>query len=105
MLEPQVHECECPQCEQTADHPDKRRHHQMNLFFSRLNEQQRRWYAALEAERLGPGGSRLLAQITGLDPKTIQRGREELAAELAERPGDRVRQVGGGRPPVEKRIR
>jgi hypothetical protein len=77
----------------------------MNLFLSRLNEQQRRWYVALEAERLGPGGTGFVAQITGLDPKTIQRGRDELAAELVERPIDRVRQVGGGRPPVEKKSR
>ena len=77
----------------------------MNLFLSRLDEQQRRWYVGLEAERLGPGGDRLLAQITGVDPKTIQRGRDELAAELADRPWDRVRQAGGGRYPAEKKIR
>ena len=100
-----VHPCPCPHCQQTADHPDKARHHRMNLFLSRLDEQQRRWYASLEAERLGPGGDRLLAQITGLDPKTIQRGRDELAAELADRPWDRVRQSGGGRYPAEKKIR
>jgi hypothetical protein len=105
MQEPRVHECECPQCQHAADHPDKAWHHQMNLLLSRLNEQQRRWYVAIEAERLGPGGTRLLAQITGLDPKTIERGRDELATELAERPADRVRQVGGGRRPIEKRIR
>ena len=101
----EVHACECPQCQQALEHPDKARHHRMNLFLSRLNEQQRRWYVAIEAEQVGHGGTRLLAQITGLDPKTIQRGRDELAAELAERPVDRVRQVGGGRPPIEKKIR
>lgn len=105
MGEPQVHDCQCPDCQQTEAHPDQVRHRQMNLFLSRLNEQQRRWYVALEAERLGPGGDRLLSQITGLDAKTIQRGRTELAAELVDRPWDRVRQVGGGRPPVEKKIR
>lgn len=103
--ERQVHQCQCPHCQQVADHPDKARHHRMNLFLSRLDEQQRRWYVGLEAERLGPGGDRLLAQITGLDPKTIQRGRDELAAELADRPWDRVRQAGGGRYPAEKKIR
>jgi hypothetical protein len=75
----------------------------MNLFLSRLDEQQRRWYVGLEAERLGHGGDRLLAAITGLDEKTIRRGRQELAAELAQRPADRVRLPGGGRPPVEKK--
>jgi hypothetical protein len=77
----------------------------MNVFLSRLDEQQRRWYVALEAERIGPGGDQLLAQISGLDEKTIRRGRAELAGELTDRPVDRVRQVGGGRPPVEKRTR
>jgi hypothetical protein len=59
----------------------------------------------LEAERLGPGGERLVAQITGLDEKTIRRGRTELAAGLVEPPAGRVRGPGGGRPPVEKKIR
>jgi hypothetical protein len=77
----------------------------MNLFLSRLDEQQRRWYVALEAERLGHGGERLLAQITGLDEKTIRRGREELATGLVDRPATRVRLPGGGRPPVEKKTR
>ena len=77
----------------------------MNLFLSRLDEQQRRWYVALEADRLGHGGERLLSRITGMDEKTIRRGREELAAGLAERPTDRVRLSGGGRPPVEKKTR
>lgn len=75
----------------------------MNLLLSRLDEQQRRWYAAVESNRLGQGGDQLIAQITGLDPHTIQRGRQELATELAERPTDRVRVPGAGRPRVEKK--
>jgi hypothetical protein len=47
----------------------------------------------------------LLSQITGLDEKTIRRGREELAASLAEHPPERVRRTGGGRPKVEKKTR
>jgi hypothetical protein len=95
--------CRCPLCQQAAPHPDQERHRQMNLFLSRLDEAQRRWYVALEAERLGPGGDRQLAQITGLDEQTIRRGRAELAAGLADVPVDRVRRPGGGRPPVEKK--
>lgn len=101
MPEPQ--RCQCPHCQQEADHPDKKLHRHMNLFLSRLDEQQRRWYVALEADRLGHGGLRLLAQITGLDEKTIQRGQAELAGELAGRPTDRVRLPGAGRPLVEKK--
>jgi hypothetical protein len=96
--------CRCPTCATDAEHPEAARHRQMNLFVRRLDEQQRRWYVALESERIGHGGDRLLAQITGLDEKTIRRGRRELAADLAERPADRVRRPGGGRPAVEKKI-
>jgi hypothetical protein len=44
-----------------------------------------------------------MAQITGLDEKTIRRGRAELDASLADNPPDRIRRAGGGRPPVEKK--
>jgi hypothetical protein len=76
----------------------------MNVFLSRLDEAQRRWYVALESQRIGHGGDRLLAQITGMNETTIRRGREELEAELADCPPERVRQPGAGRPPVEKKI-
>jgi hypothetical protein len=68
-----------------------------------LDEQQRRWYVALEAGRVGEGGVSLLAQITGMDEKTIRRGRAELAQDLAARPTDQIRLAGGGRPPTEKK--
>jgi hypothetical protein len=41
--------------------------------------------------------------VTGLHPDTIRRGQEELASGLAERPANRIRLPGGGRPPVEKK--
>ena len=74
----------------------------MNLLLSRLDEQQRRRYPAVEAQRLGQGAERLLSEITGVDEKTIRRGREERAADLADRPPDRARRAGGGRPPTER---
>ena len=70
---------------------------------SRLNEQQRRWLAAVEANRLGHGGTQTLHQITGLDINTIRRGRRELASGLAHRPVERVRVAGGGRKRLEKK--
>jgi len=97
--------CQCPHCQPAADHPDRELHRQMNLFLSRLDEQQRRWYVAMESNRIGRGGDRLLSQITGLDEKTIRRGRQELAAALDSRPPERVRLSGGGRPLVEKKMR
>ena len=100
-----VHVCQCPNCQQPEDHPDKKLHQQMNLLLSRLDEQQRRWYVAVEANRMGHGGVRLLSQISGLDDKTIQRGQQELEHGLAERPTDQIRVAGGGRPLVEKKTR
>lgn len=71
------------------------------LFFSTLNEHQRRVYAGMESVRLGRGGDRWIAQITGLDVHTVSRGRRELLAQdLAL---ERIRGCGGGRPPVEKK--
>jgi hypothetical protein len=101
----EVRVCQCPLCQQGIDHPDRGLHRQMNLLLSRLDEQQRRWYVALESSRIGRGGDRLLSEITGLDEKTIQRGREELAASLVDNPPERVRQAGAGRPAVEKKTR
>lgn len=100
-----LHVCQCENCQSAGEHPDKRLHQQMNLLLSRLDEQQRRWYVAVEANRIGHGGIRLLSQITGLDEKTIQRGQQELEQGFAERPVEQVRLAGGGRPLVEKKIR
>ena len=97
--------CQCPACRQPGEHPDQKLHQQMNLLLSRLDEQQRRWYVAVEANRLGHGGIRLLSQITGLDEKTIQRGQQELEQGLTNRPSDQMRVAGGGRPLVEKKTR
>jgi hypothetical protein len=105
MPSSEVHRCQCSHCQQEAQPPDQVLHHQMNVVLSRLDEQQRRWYAAIEANRLGHGGEQLVAQITGLDPHTIRRGRQERAVSLAERPTDRVRVAGAGRPRAEKKTR
>ncbi len=101
----QIHPCQCPCCQQAEPHPDQELHAQMNLLLSRLDEQQRRWYAAVESLKVGHGGDTLLSLITGLHVDTIRRGREELAAGLQGRPADRIRRPGGGRPPAQKKIR
>jgi hypothetical protein len=98
-----VHDCGCAEC-LAGKHPERDDHRQLNLLLSRLDEQQRRWVAAREAMRLGHGGFQRIAEITGLHPETIRRGRDELDNELRDRPTDHVRLPGGGRPPVEKKI-
>lgn len=99
----EAHICQCPHCQQKADHPDKEYHRRINLFLSRLDEQQRRWYVALESNRIGYGGDSSLSQITGMSRKTIRRGHNELADSLAARPADRVRAKGGGQLSIENR--
>ena len=103
-MERPVHVCPCEAC-QTGTGPVADHHRQLNLILSRLDEQQRRWVAALEALRLGYGGFNEVAAITGLHPETIRRGRDELAGDLNDRPADRVRLPGGGGRPVSKKIR
>jgi len=100
-----IHQCQCPACHDNTDLAQKVLHEQMNLLLHRLDEQQRRWFAGLESKKIGYGGDKIVACITGLHVDTIRRGREELDAGLANRPSDRVRQPGAGRPPVKKKIR
>ena len=102
--EPTIHQCECDTCTAGTDAETTRHHYQMNLFLSRLNEPQRRWYVGLLSQKPDSPSDRQLSLITGLDEKTIWRGRRELETDLADMPTDRQRREGGGRPPSEKRI-
>jgi hypothetical protein len=71
------------------------------LFFSLLDEKQRRLYAGLESLKSGHGGDVQIAELLGLDAGTVARGRRELVRHDVE--VDRVRRRGGGRKPVEKK--
>ena len=70
------------------------------LFYSLLDERQRRLYAGLEAMKVGHGGDAQVAGLLGIDPGTVARGRQELLSGEVE-PG-RVRRPGGGRPSAKK---
>ena len=69
------------------------------LFASVLDERQRRLYAGLESLQLG--GDRQIADLLHLDPHTVAKGRRQLLAQEVE--VGRVRAVGGGRKPMEKK--
>lgn len=73
------------------------------LFYSLLDEQQRRLFAGLESLRMGRGGDRRIATLLGLDPHTVGRGRKALAEWDLHL--DRVRRPGAGRPHLEKKPR
>lgn len=71
------------------------------LFYSLLDEQQRRIFAGLESLKMGYGGDRKLAQLLGLSEDTVARGRQELVDNEVLPQG--VRRHGGGRQKVEKK--
>jgi len=99
----EIHTCECEVCRSGSDTATSGQHRRINLLLSRLNEPQRRWYVGTLSQQPGGPSDEELSQITGLDTKTIRRGRQELTAEFAGVPVERQRQVGGGRLYAEKK--
>jgi len=71
------------------------------LFYSLLDEQQRRLYAGLESLQAGHGGEKQMAEFFGLDVDTVARGQAELLGGQVLR--GRVRRAGAGRVAVEKK--
>ena len=71
------------------------------LFYSLLDEQQRRLFAGLESLKLGHGGDTLLAEFLNLDAHTVARGRQQLLDHDVA--SGRTRRQGAGRPAVEKK--
>ncbi len=73
------------------------------LFFSILNEKQRRLFAGLESIKIGHGGDRKVSLLLGMNPHTVAKGRSELLSESVK--FERIREKGAGRIPAEKKIR
>lgn len=73
------------------------------LFFSLLDEKQRRLFAGLEAFKIGHGGDKRIADLLGLDVHTVAKGRREIFSGSIQFEG--VRKKGSGRKPVEKKFR
>lgn len=71
------------------------------LFFSLLDEQQRRIFTGLESIKHGHGGDRLIAKIFGVNEKTVAKGRKELLKEKIL--FESVREDGGGRKGIKKK--
>lgn len=72
------------------------------LFFSLLDERQRRLFAGLESFKIGHGGDKKIADLLGLNVHTVAKGRNEIFGELV--PTERLRAQGAGRKPVEKKF-
>jgi hypothetical protein len=103
-IEAGIHLCQCANCQSGADSGSIEQHQRMNLFLSRLTEPQRRWYVGMLSQEPTSPSDAELARITGLDRKTIRRGRREVVAGLADFPPERQRRSGGGRLAAEKKI-
>ena len=70
--------------------------HSKRMFYNSLSEKDRRRYAAIEAKKLGHGGTGYISTLLGCDPKTIRQGRHDLD-QLPDGLDGRVRQKGAGR--------
>lgn len=80
-------------------------HHELKaaiiLFFSVLDEKQRRLYAGLESLMCGYGGDSKVATLLSLNEHTVAKGRAEILQRDVEI--DRVRRQGGGRKTTKKK--
>lgn len=71
------------------------------LFFSSLNEQQKRLFAGFESMKHGFGGDKLISEIFKISAKTIAKGRNELLR--GEILFENTRKSGGGRKTIQKK--
>jgi len=99
-----VVKCTCEICRLGIEHPEQVRHHHINLLMSRLDEQQRRWLAAVLAEHYGLDmrGVCLMNRITGISEKTIRKGLKDLESGLKGMGLEHIRRPGAGRPGRKK---
>ena len=72
----------------------------LTLFMSLLNEKQQRLFAGYESLKIGYGGDKQVAVKTGLNVKTVSRGRKELMGRDID--VTRIREIGAGRPSLKK---
>jgi hypothetical protein len=65
------------------------------IFFSTLNEKQRRLYAGLESLKLGREGDKVISDLLDINIKTVSKGKRELLENAVH--VDTIRSSGGGR--------
>ena len=68
---------------------------QMVHLFQSLSEKDRRRYAAVEAAKLGHGGTAYIARLFGCKVDTIGRGKEDIGQLPNDEAAGRVRKKGG----------
>jgi len=67
----------------------------MVALYDSLSEKDRRRYAAVEAEKLGHGGIRYVADLFGCDPDTVKQGSDDIVELPTDEAASRVRKKGG----------
>ena len=77
---------------QTYSHAVEER---MKRFYDSLSEKDRRRYAAVEADKLGHGGTQYIASVLGCSPDTIRQGQEDVSRLPDGEAAGRVRKKGG----------
>lgn len=70
---------------------------QMVHFFQSLSEKDRRRYAAVEAAKLGHGGTAYIARLFGCKVDTVERGKEDVEQLPKDEAAGRVRKKGGSK--------
>jgi hypothetical protein len=70
---------------------------QMVHFFQSLSEKDRRRYAAVEAAKLGHGGTAYISRLFGCKVDTIGRGKEDVEQLPKDEAAGRVRKKGGSK--------
>ena len=77
----------------------------MVRYYKSLSEKDRRHYAALEAIKLGRGGTNYISWVLRLDKKVLIKAKEELRSPtlLEQIPPGKQRRTGGGRKKNEAR--
>lgn len=70
---------------------------QMVHFFQSLSEKDRRRYAAVEAAKLGHGGTAYIARLFDCKVDTIEHGKEDVERLPEDEAAGRVRKKGGSK--------
>lgn len=104
MADRKVHRCKCRECRSRNNREVKEYHRAINRVMLALDERSRRLFAGLLARQWERGGIQRVVEITGLSRMTVRRGLRECEQTQPADDG-RIRRVGGGRQPIEKKIR
>jgi len=96
-----AYQCACPECIEQPTSKAAQLHTRINRLVATLDEKHRRQFVGLLASQYGYGGVEYYAVVTGLNRKTISRGKRELE-QASGSADERIRASGGGRQRREK---